>query len=111
MVAANKRDTSRLGLPPKVAVVPAPTCSLVLLLLSDTHFFDAGRQFCADLGIADILVRQFADEVEHLLRRGLTQRYVRRSDDLSFPRGRIDFNTMARQLAAVRRITIDSGLH
>lgn len=123
---------------PKISPFELTALIAYAFSLSNTHFYDAGRQFYADLGIADILVHQFADEVEHLLRRGLTQRYVRHSGSLSFPRGRINFNTMARQpylakaelpcsfyertgewelnrllaagLAAVNRVTIDAGL-
>jgi len=123
---------------PKISPGELTTLIVYAFSLSDTHFYDAGRQFYANLGIADILVHQFADEVEQLLRRGLTQRYVRQSGSLSFLRGRIDFNTMAQQpylskaelpcsfyertgewelnrllaagLVAVNRITIDSGL-
>jgi 5-methylcytosine-specific restriction enzyme subunit McrC len=82
---------------PKVSASELTALIVYAFSLSSTEFYGIGRQFCADLGIADILSHQFADETEHLVRGGLTQQYVRRFDQLTFPRGRINFSALARQ--------------
>lgn len=45
----------------------------------------------------DIIIWQFLAECEELIVRGLHRRYERRAETLASPRGRIDFQTIARQ--------------
>lgn len=61
-------------------------------------------QSSADSGLLfrDVLLLQLHAEVDELRRRGLLHQYVRRVDDLSSPRGRIDVERLASQGGLVR---------
>jgi 5-methylcytosine-specific restriction enzyme subunit McrC len=62
-----------------------------LRLLNDTSFA-AGEH-----GLQDLIIAQLQSEARELIHRGVVRRYVRRSDELASPRGRIDVGRLARQ--------------
>jgi 5-methylcytosine-specific restriction enzyme subunit McrC len=58
--------------------------------------FDRIAQGTAALGFEDLVALELAAEVSELVARGLTRRYVARDEELTLPRGRIDFERLAR---------------
>jgi 5-methylcytosine-specific restriction enzyme subunit McrC len=62
-----------------------------LRLLSDASFATGEH------GLQDLVIAQLQSEARELIHRGVARRYVRRSEELASPRGRIDVGRMARQ--------------
>jgi 5-methylcytosine-specific restriction enzyme subunit McrC len=61
------------------------------------HLLPEAAQAFDQSGFIDLLVAQLVAEAEELLARGLHRSYVRRSEWLSAPRGRIDVGQLAEQ--------------
>jgi 5-methylcytosine-specific restriction enzyme subunit McrC len=64
--------------------------------LRQLALYDTSEQATSSLGFQELLALQLMAEVEELLARGLHRDYLRRSDDLETPRGRIDFLRLVR---------------
>jgi len=65
--------------------------------LRDLRITYVASQKLDETSFQDILIQQLIIEVEELLSRGLTRNYVRHKQSLSSPRGRIDFQHIAKQ--------------
>jgi 5-methylcytosine-specific restriction enzyme subunit McrC len=79
-----------------------PVPSLLRLLryaygLRDFHLLTETHHSVEDLGFHDLLIRQLVEEARELLARGLRRAYIRKSEDLASPRGRIDLQAVARR--------------
>jgi 5-methylcytosine-specific restriction enzyme subunit McrC len=92
----------RLG-PVEVIVAPKlPVPSLLRLLryaygLRDLRLLSDTTHEVEEMGFHDLLVWQLVEEARELLSRGLRRNYVRKADDLTSPRGRIDLHAVARR--------------
>jgi 5-methylcytosine-specific restriction enzyme subunit McrC len=79
----------------------APGAFLVLLRyaysLCDLRLLDEASFESGEHGLQDLLIAQLQVEAHQLLHRGLVRRYVRHSEDLASPRGRLDIARVARQ--------------
>jgi len=64
--------------------------------LRQLALYNTSEQATSSLGFQELLALQLMAEVEELLARGLHRDYLRRSDDLETPRGRIDFLRLVR---------------
>ena len=90
-----------------MTVVPKlPTDALLTLLryaygLRDLHLLPTTTGMTQALGLQDLLAWQLVEEAQRLLARGLRRAYVRREEALASPRGRIDFQAMARRQTSV----------
>lgn len=62
-----------------------------LRLLNDASFASGEH------GLQDLIIAQLQSEARELIHRGVARRYVRRSEELASPRGRIDVGRVARQ--------------
>ncbi|MBN2003978.1 MAG: restriction endonuclease [Anaerolineae bacterium] len=87
----------QLVIRPKLTGLP-----LLNLLRYAYHLRDLDIQPESDYAVSaatfqDLLIAQLAGEVEELLARGLHREYARTAEPLSSPRGRLDFQTYARQ--------------
>ena len=84
-----------------ITIVPKlPTDALLKLLryaygLRNLHLLPSAAQSSEEFGLQDLFVWQLVKEAEELLARGLRRGYVRREENLSSPRGRIDFRALA----------------
>lgn len=91
----------------ELTVVPKlPTDTLLTLLryaygLRDLHLLPTTTVMTQALGLQDLLAWQLVEEAQRLVARGLRRAYVRREEALASPRGRIDFQAMARRQTSV----------
>ncbi len=69
--------------------------------LRDLHLLPTTTGMNQALGLQDLLAWQLVEEAQRLLARGLRRAYVRREEALASPRGRIDFQAMARRQTSV----------
>jgi 5-methylcytosine-specific restriction enzyme subunit McrC len=65
--------------------------------LRHLDLYDLTEQRVGERTFQDLLIHQLAAEVTELLARGLHRTYLRQADQLASPRGRMDFQQMARQ--------------
>lgn len=68
--------------------------------LRDLKLFDSVAYAVTPRAFQDLLIQQLAAEVAELLARGLHREYERVTEPLASPRGRLDFETYARQVGA-----------
>jgi 5-methylcytosine-specific restriction enzyme subunit McrC len=86
----------------EVTVVPKLATDALLTLLRyayrlrDLHLLPTTTGMTQAIGLQDILAWQLVEEAQRLLARGLRRAYVRREEALASPRGRINFQAMAR---------------
>jgi len=64
--------------------------------LRDLRLFPGGRSALEKSGIQDLLVAQLIAEINDLQRKGIHRSYQQRRERLPVPRGRIDFQSLAR---------------
>lgn len=90
-------DTLRITVLPKLA----PDALLQLLRyaysLRDLRLFDGTTFEPGAQGLQDLLIAQLHAEAGELLHRGPVRRYVRRSEELVWPKGRLDVGRLARR--------------
>jgi 5-methylcytosine-specific restriction enzyme subunit McrC len=65
--------------------------------LRHLDLYDLIEQRVGERTFQDLLIHQLAAEVTELLARGLHRTYLRQAEQLASPRGRMDFQQMARQ--------------
>lgn len=96
-VGAVQLGPLRLIIKPKIA--PSTLLNLIRYAyrLRNLDLYDLTEQSVGDRTFQDLLIYQFASEISELLARGLHRSYLRRFEHLESPRGRIDFQQMARQ--------------
>lgn len=82
---------------PKIPLVQLMQLMRYAYGLRRLHRFDVASFETEPDGFLDLLLLQLAAEVSELLERGLHRRYVRTAEDLATPRGRIDFQGLARR--------------
>jgi 5-methylcytosine-specific restriction enzyme subunit McrC len=81
---------------PKIARAPMIQLLRYAFGLRGVTTFDRLSHGAATLGFEDLIALELAAEVSELMARGLNRCYVARGEDLSIPRGRIDFERLAR---------------
>lgn len=96
-VGAVQLGRLRLIIKPKIA--PSTLLNLIRYTyrLRNLDLYDLTEQSVGDRTFQDLLIYQFASEISELLARGLHRSYLRLFEYLESPRGRIDFQQMARQ--------------
>ncbi|MHB9146311.1 MAG: McrC family protein [Symbiobacteriia bacterium] len=82
---------------PKIPLVQLMQLMRYAYGLRHLHRFDLASFETEPDGFLDLLLLQLTAEVAELLERGLHRRYVRTAEDLATPRGRIDFQGLARR--------------
>src|SRR5262249_38733951 len=87
----------RLLIRPKIADLPLARLLRYAYGLRDLSTYDAVRSPLAKGGFQDLLISMLADEIEELLARGLSRRYVGECASLMSPRGRLMVNEIARR--------------
>jgi 5-methylcytosine-specific restriction enzyme subunit McrC len=91
----------------EVTVVPKLSSDALLTLLRyalglrDLRLLPATTGMTRALGFQDLLAWQLVEESQRLLTNGLRRSYVRCDEALASPRGRIDFQAMARRQTSV----------
>jgi len=87
----------RLIIRPKIA--PSTLLNLIRYAyrLRNLDLYDLTTQSVGDRTFQDLLIYQLANEVTELLSRGLHRSYLRQTEHLASPRGRVDFQQMAQQ--------------
>src|SRR6266568_809569 len=80
---------------PKIEHVPMIGLLRYAFGLHGMAMFDHTSHGTSTLGFEDLLALELAAEVSGLLRRSLSRRYVPRNEELSSPRGRIEFERLA----------------
>lgn len=70
--------------------------------LRDLHLFEPSAYAMQKWTFQDLLVQQLAAEASELLARGIHRDYERKAQELSHPRGRIDFDLVARTMHLAR---------
>lgn len=81
---------------PKIDKLPLTTLLRYAYRLRDLTVFDDSQALTAEFGLQDLFVMLLVTEVEELVHRGLTRNYVPLASQLESPRGRINFETLAR---------------
>jgi len=84
---------------PKITGMPLLRLLRYAYGLRNLDLFGNSSYDLSTLSFLDLLIHQLAAEAEELMRRGLQREYVRRHDDLTFPRGRIDVQRYVRRAA------------
>jgi len=85
-----------------VVIQPKLAPELLMALVGHCYGFDQLELHgpidvhAGDMSIADLLVHALCEEGEALLRSGLHRRYVRRTEVLAAPRGRLDFASLSK---------------
>ncbi len=87
----------RIVVRPKLQALPLTHLLRYAYGLRDVAAIDETRSPMAVRGIHDLLIAILASEVEELLHRGLARRYIRISEKLESPRGRILVDQVIRQ--------------
>ncbi|MDZ7794900.1 MAG: restriction endonuclease [Spirochaetia bacterium] len=87
---------------PKLRGAPLLTLLRYAYALRNFSLYDLVHYAKTDFAFQDLLIYQFSQEMEELLRRGIHREYERRADLLSSPRGRIDMNSYARSAQHTR---------
>jgi 5-methylcytosine-specific restriction enzyme subunit McrC len=100
IVARSHVGTIRLGgvtirVRPKIEGAPLLRLVRYAYGLGDLKLYDALNHSAAVDGLLELLLAQFAAEVELLIRGGLRNGYVRAEMSLAAPRGRIDLRKLA----------------
>jgi 5-methylcytosine-specific restriction enzyme subunit McrC len=90
-------DTIEINIAPKLQGMPLYKLMRYAYNLSDLHLFDSANHSISEFTFFDLLIYQLLVEVESLLCRGVQKHYIRVQEPLSSPRGRIDFNHIARK--------------
>lgn len=78
--------------------------------LRNLELLESVNQSTDDNGFEDIIVYQLIAEIKKLLSSGIYRKYVRSPEDLSSPRGRIDFQRLAR-LSGTKPTTLSCVHH
>lgn len=78
--------------------------------LRDLKLFTPSCYATAPQAFHELLIHQLAAEARELIERGLHRRYVRRSEVLASPRGKIDIQVLARQ-GGIREAALPSIHH
>src|SRR5579871_3794595 len=86
---------------PKITGMPLLRLLRYAYGLRNLDLFGNSSYDLSTLSFLDLLIHQLAAEAEELMRRGLQREYVRRHDDLTFPRGRLDVQRYVREAATV----------
>lgn len=87
----------RIAIRPKLPMMPLASLLRYAYGLRDLATVEKTRAPTTHHGLHDLLIALLADEIEELLHRGLSRRYVPLSDDLESPRGRILVEELARR--------------
>jgi 5-methylcytosine-specific restriction enzyme subunit McrC len=87
----------RCAIQPKLPAMPLSVLLRYAYGLRDVSTIDETRTSTAHHGLHDLLIVMLADEVEELLHRGLSRRYVSASEKLASPRGRVQIAELARR--------------
>ena len=82
---------------PKITGMPLLTLLRYAYGLRDLDLFPSTVYDSGDSAFQELLIYQLAAEVAELLARGLHREYARTPQGLASPRGRLDFQTFARQ--------------
>jgi 5-methylcytosine-specific restriction enzyme subunit McrC len=85
-----------ISIHPKLRGMPLLVLFRYAYGLRDLKLFSSAEVGAELEGFQELLVQQLASEASELLSRGLHRRYVRRSEELASPRGRIDVQRLAR---------------
>ncbi len=86
----------QLQIRPKIEGAPLAALLRYAYRLRDLRLLGQHRARIADAAFQDILLEQLIAEVNELMARGLHRRYRRREESLARPRGRFDFNRIAK---------------
>ena len=87
---------------PKLRGAPLLTLLRYAYGLRNFALYALVRYTETEFAFQDLLIYQFSQELEELLRRGIHREYERRADLLSSPRGRIDMDSYARSAQQTR---------
>ena len=85
----------------QVTIIPKLRTRSLLRLLQYAYdcrklnLFSDSEQLIEECGFADLLIQQLLAEAQELIARGLHKTYVRRAEQLTSPRGRIDIERLA----------------
>jgi 5-methylcytosine-specific restriction enzyme subunit McrC len=90
-------DRFRIAIQPKLPAMPLSILLRYAYALRDVSIIDETRTSTTRHGLQDMLILMLADEVEELLHRGLSRRYMRVSEKLENPRGKVVFFELACQ--------------
>jgi 5-methylcytosine-specific restriction enzyme subunit McrC len=85
----------RIAIRPKLAPEPLSRLLRYAYGIDDLALKDVLPAPLLRFGLHDLLIAMLVQEVELLLRLGLTRRYMRSAADLALPRGRIDVGAIA----------------
>ncbi|MDY6918199.1 MAG: restriction endonuclease [Chloroflexota bacterium] len=86
---------------PKIARIPLLRLTRYAYSLRNLRLFEHAEYDAEAETFQDLLISQLIAEVDELISRGLRRNYREAADDLASPRGRIDFERIARQQARV----------
>lgn len=81
---------------PKLNGMPLYTLMRYSYGLTDLKLFDSSSHSISNFAFFDLLIYELYIEIEDLLYRGINKAYLQKQEHLSSPKGRIDFNEMAR---------------
>ncbi|MEP6621669.1 MAG: hypothetical protein ABJE47_20240 [bacterium] len=87
----------RIAIAPKLPAMPLARLLRYAYGLRDVAAFEDTLSPTTRHGLHDLLIALLASEVEELLHRGLSRRYVARSEQLASPRGQILVDQVIRQ--------------
>lgn len=82
---------------PKIEQMPLMALLRYGYELRHIKLFDSKPLESEESGFQEVLILQLASEVQNLISRGLSQRYLRQQRTLSWPRGRVNLPAIARQ--------------
>jgi 5-methylcytosine-specific restriction enzyme subunit McrC len=82
---------------PKIKGVPLMALLRYAYGLRQLDLFTLAKYESVDRSFQDLLIHQLASEVGELLARGLHREYLRTQQDLTSPRGRLDFQTYTQE--------------
>lgn len=87
---------------PKIPAAPLLTLLRYAYRLRDLDQHHLAEYAAGSESFQDLLIQQLSDEAAELLARGLHRNYVRCAEDLTTPRGRLNFGRYARMAGMVR---------
>jgi len=87
----------RVAITPKLPMMPLACLLRYAYRLRDLATFEETRAPTTRDGLHDLLITLLADEIEELLHRGLSRRYIPLSENLASPRGGILVGELARR--------------
>ncbi len=87
----------QINISPKIKGMPLYHLLRYAYGLRELKLFNMAEHNIDDFPFFDLLIYELYVEAEDLFRRGIQKSYIRRAEDLPFPRGRIDINRLCNQ--------------